>query len=59
MPNDEIHPTNRSVRRVIPSGPLGAPNASLKSGRDQEIGTEEAGWMIGAPWIVGGRDERS
>ena len=44
MPNDEIHPTNRSVRRVVPSsGPLGAPNASLKSGRDQEISTDEAG----------------
>ena len=38
MPNDEIHPTNRSVRRVVPSGPLGALNASLKSRRDQEIG---------------------
>jgi hypothetical protein len=58
MPNDEIHPTNRSVRRVVPSGPLGALNASLKSGRDQEIGTDEAGWMTGAPWIVGGRDDR-
>ena len=34
MPNDEIHPTNRSVRRVVPSGPLGALNVSLKSGRD-------------------------
>ena len=46
MPNDEIHPTNRSVRRVVPSsGPLGAPNASLKSGRDQEISTDEAGWI--------------
>ncbi|HEY6649912.1 MAG TPA: hypothetical protein VI217_22730, partial [Mycobacterium sp.] len=30
---------------AIPSGPLGAPNASLKSGRDQEIGTDEAGWI--------------
>ena len=56
MPNDEIHPTNRSVRRVVPSGQRGAPNASLKSGRDQEISTEEAGWMTGAPRIVGGRD---
>ena len=57
MPNDEIHPTNRSVRgRTV--GPLGALNASLKSGRDQEIGTDEAGWMTGAPWIVGGRDDR-
>jgi hypothetical protein len=45
MPNDEIHPTNRSVRRVIPSGPVGAPNVSLKSGRDQEISTDEAGWI--------------
>ena len=52
MPNDEIHPTNRSVRRVVPSGPLGAQNASLKSGRDQEISTDEAGWMVGEPWIV-------
>jgi hypothetical protein len=45
MPNDETHPTNRSVRRVVPCGPLGAPNASLKSGRDQEISTDEAGWI--------------
>ena len=58
MPNDEIHPTNRSVRRVVPSGLRGALNASLKSGRDQEISTEEAGWMVGEPWIVGGRDDK-
>ena len=56
MPNGEIHPTNRSVRRVVPSGPLGAPNAVLKSGLDQEISTDEAGWMVGEPWIVGGLD---
>ena len=57
MPNDEIHPTNRSVRRVVPSGPL-VHRISLKSGRDQEISTDEAGWMTGAPWMVGGRDEK-
>jgi hypothetical protein len=46
MPNDEIHPTNRSVQGVVPSsGPLGAPNASLKSGCEQEISTDEAGWI--------------
>jgi hypothetical protein len=57
MPYDEVHPTNRSVRRVVPSGPLGALNASLKkSGRDQKISTDEAGWMTGAPWIVGSND---
>jgi hypothetical protein len=49
MPNDEIHRTNRSVRRVVPSGPVGAPNAVLRSERDQEISTDEAGWMTGAP----------
>jgi hypothetical protein len=59
MANDEIHRTNRSVRRVVPSGPFAALNASLKkSGRDQEISIDEAGWVTGAPWVVGGRDGR-
>ena len=54
MPNDEIHPTNRSVRQVVPSGPLGAPNASLKSERDQEISIDEPGIYMARRWYVDG-----
>jgi hypothetical protein len=45
MPNDEIHPTKsiRPAGRTVRA--TGCNETSLKSGRDQEVGTDEAGWI--------------
>jgi hypothetical protein len=38
-PNQSIRPAGRTVRAT------GCNETSLKSGRDQEVGTDEAGWI--------------
>ena len=49
-PNQSIRPAGHTVRA------MGALNASLKSGRDQDLSTDESGWMtepvVRPPWSL-------